>query len=209
MYGLARFKRSTAPSNGMDAQRSAGGLLSSPAAAQRCAKGAGLDSGTPDAAQSVLPSIALSCSARSPDDDFPPRPPRPVAPQLQSRISTTLTGVTQPLIGPLPPGVQRRPLIVGERLSTQTRARRRQLRAQLWTRPGVFLSGATQQQARRWAMRQARPFGGTVTTVDQHAGGRPHFHIEFPPGAPVPTQRSGHIFYGTPPAGSFFEFDNV
>jgi hypothetical protein len=35
------------------------------------------------------------------------------------------------------------------------------------------------------------------------------FHIEFPPGAPVPTQRSGHIFYGTPPAGSFFEFDIV
>jgi len=60
----------------------------------------------------------------------------------------------QPLIGPLPPGVQRRPLIVGERLPTQTRGGRRQLRAQ----PGVFLSGATQQQARRWAMRQARPF---------------------------------------------------
>ena len=115
----------------------------------------------------------------------------------------------QPLIGPLPPGVQRRPLIVGERLPTQTRAGRRQLRAQLWTRPGVFLSGATQQQARRWAMRQARPFGGTVTAVDQHAGGRPHFHIEFPPGAPLPTQRSGHIFYGTPPAGSFFEFDDI
>jgi hypothetical protein len=115
----------------------------------------------------------------------------------------------QPLIGPLPPSVQRRPLIVGERLPSQTRAGRRQLRGQLWTRPGVFLSGATQQQARRWALRQARPFGGTVTAVDQHAGGRPHFHIEFPPGAPVPTQRSGHIFYGTPPVGSFFEFDNV
>lgn len=113
----------------------------------------------------------------------------------------------QPLIGPLPPGVQRRPLIIGARLPTQTRAGRRQVRAQLWTRPGVFLSGATQQQARRWAMRQARPFGGTVTAVDQHAGGRPHFHIEFPPGAP--TQRSGHIFYGAPPAGSFFEFDDI
>lgn len=113
----------------------------------------------------------------------------------------------QPLIGPLPLGVQRRPLIIGARLPTQTRAGRRQVRAQLWTRPGVFLSGATQQQARRWAMRQARPFGGTVTAVDQHAGGRPHFHIEFPPGAP--TQRSGHIFYGAPPAGSFFEFDDI
>jgi len=39
------LKRSTAPSNGMDAKSSAGVLLSSPAAAQRCAKGAGLDGG--------------------------------------------------------------------------------------------------------------------------------------------------------------------
>src|ERR1700680_2600615 len=56
--GLANFTRSTAPSNGMNAQRSAGGPLSSPAAAQRCTKGAGLDSGAPDAAQSAMPSIA-------------------------------------------------------------------------------------------------------------------------------------------------------
>src|SRR5262249_39822343 len=72
------FTRSTAPSNGMDAQRSAGGPLSSPAAAQRCAKGAGLDSGLPDAAQSALPSIALLCSAPT-ADDFAPRPPHPCA----------------------------------------------------------------------------------------------------------------------------------
>ena len=113
----------------------------------------------------------------------------------------------EPLIGPLPPGVQRRPLAIGELLPTTTRTELRQLRAQLWTRPGVFLSGATERQARRWAMRQARPFGGRVRAVDQHPGGRPHFHIEFPPGAPAPVQRSGHIFYGNPPAGSFFEFD--
>jgi hypothetical protein len=113
----------------------------------------------------------------------------------------------EPLIGPLPPGVQRRPLAIGERVPINTRAGLRQLRAQLWTRPGVFLSGATERQARRWAMRQARPFGGRVRAVDQHPGGRPHFHIEFPPGAPAPVQRSGHIFYGNPPAGSFFEFD--
>src|SRR5262249_61944831 len=78
MRGLAHFTRSTAPSNGMDAQRSAGGPLSSPAAAQRCAKGAGLDSGLPDAAQSALPSIALLCSAPT-ADDFAPRPPHPCA----------------------------------------------------------------------------------------------------------------------------------
>jgi hypothetical protein len=77
------------------------------------------------------------------------------------------------------------------------------------TLPGVFLSGATERQAHRWAMRQARPFGGRVTAVDQHPGGRPHFHIEFPPGSPAPVPRSGHIFYGNPPAASFFEFDHL
>jgi hypothetical protein len=50
-----------APSNGMDAKRSAAVPLSSPVAAQRGAKGAGLDSGTAAAAQSVMPSIALPC----------------------------------------------------------------------------------------------------------------------------------------------------
>jgi hypothetical protein len=43
---------------GMDAKRSAAVLLSGPAAAQRCAEGAGLDSGTVAAAQSAMPSIA-------------------------------------------------------------------------------------------------------------------------------------------------------
>ena len=45
MRGLASFTRSTAPSNGMDAKSSAAVPLSSPAAAQRCAEGAGLDGG--------------------------------------------------------------------------------------------------------------------------------------------------------------------
>ena len=43
---------------GVDAKRSAAVALSSPAAAQRCAEGAGLDSGAVVAAQSVMPSIA-------------------------------------------------------------------------------------------------------------------------------------------------------
>jgi len=63
MRGLASVTRSTAPSNGMDAQRSAGVPLSSPAAAQRCAEGAGLDSGAAVAAQSAMPSIAVPWSA--------------------------------------------------------------------------------------------------------------------------------------------------
>src|SRR5438105_1439287 len=61
MRGLAHSKRSTAPSNGMDAKSSAGVPLSSPAAAQRCAEGAGLDSGAAAAAQSAMPSIAAPC----------------------------------------------------------------------------------------------------------------------------------------------------
>jgi hypothetical protein len=42
----------------MDAKRSAAALLSSPAAAQRCAAGAGLDGGAVAEAQSAMPSIA-------------------------------------------------------------------------------------------------------------------------------------------------------
>ena len=51
MRGLASLKRSTAPSNGMDAKRSAAEPLSSPAAAQRCAEGAGLDGAKPGTKQ--------------------------------------------------------------------------------------------------------------------------------------------------------------
>jgi hypothetical protein len=58
MRSLASLKRSTAPSNGMNAKRSVAVPLSSPAAAQRCANGAGLDRGAAAAAQSAMPSIA-------------------------------------------------------------------------------------------------------------------------------------------------------
>ena len=67
MRSLA-LKRSTAPSNGMNAKPAAGVPLSSPAAAQRCAEGAGLDSGASAAAQSAMPSIALPAAARTADD---------------------------------------------------------------------------------------------------------------------------------------------
>src|SRR6516225_3416223 len=101
MRGLASFTRSTALSNGMDAQRSAGVLLSSPAAAQRCAEGAGLDSGAPAEAQSAMPSIALPCSAPT-AHGYPPTPAAPMAPQLQPRISTSLTDVTPGSLGITP-----------------------------------------------------------------------------------------------------------
>src|SRR5262252_11206731 len=79
---------------GVDAKCSAAVALSSPAAAQRCAEGAGLDSGAVVAAQSAMPSIAILWSAPT-ADDFPPRPTASEAPQLQSRISTSLTDVTE------------------------------------------------------------------------------------------------------------------
>src|SRR5207302_4921669 len=62
----------------MDAKIAAAVPLSSPAAAQRCAEGAGLDSGTATAAQSAMPSIALPYGGPIPGD-FPPRLPQPVA----------------------------------------------------------------------------------------------------------------------------------
>jgi len=80
---LANLKRSTAPSNGMDAKSSAGVPLSSPAAAQRCAKGAGLDSGAAAAAQSAMPSIALPATA-STADLLSTNAAAPAAPQLPS-----------------------------------------------------------------------------------------------------------------------------
>jgi len=51
----------------MDAKRSAAVPVSSPAAAQRCSEGAGLDSGAAAAAQSGMPSIAADCRT-NPDD---------------------------------------------------------------------------------------------------------------------------------------------
>jgi hypothetical protein len=79
--------------------------LSSPAAAQRCAEGAGLDSGGLDsggldsgaaaAAQSAMPSIAPLPPAPAADHLFHWRR-RPLwPPQLYSRISTSLTDVTK------------------------------------------------------------------------------------------------------------------
>jgi hypothetical protein len=78
----------------MDAKSSAAVPLSSPEAAQRCAEGAGLDSGTAAAAQSAMPSIALPATAPT-ADHLSTNAAAPAAPQLQSRISTSLTDVTR------------------------------------------------------------------------------------------------------------------
>src|ERR1700730_12357296 len=67
----------------MDAKSSAAVPLSSPAAAQRCAKGAGLDSGTAAAAQSAMPSIPLPATA-STADLLSTNAAAPAVPQLPS-----------------------------------------------------------------------------------------------------------------------------
>src|SRR5438067_13039754 len=77
----------------MDAKSSAAVTLSGPAAAQRCAEGAGLDSGTAVAAQSAMPSIAVPCHRTDRRSLFT-NAAAPAAPQLQSRVSTSLTDVT-------------------------------------------------------------------------------------------------------------------
>jgi hypothetical protein len=78
----------------MEAKSSAGVPLSSPAAAQRCAEGAGLDSGTAAEAQSALPSIAFPAATAADRRLLSTNAAAPAAPQLQSRISTSLTDLT-------------------------------------------------------------------------------------------------------------------
>jgi hypothetical protein len=70
-----------------------GGPLSSPGAAQRCAKGAGLDSGPPVAAQSAMPVDRAAPAVHRTQTTFH-RARRSMAPHLQPRISTSLTDVT-------------------------------------------------------------------------------------------------------------------
>lgn len=88
------------------------------------------------------------------------------------------------------------------RLRTGRRIAGSPLLRQLWnTNQGIFLGGASEAQARQWAQRQAQRVGGVVVHDAPHVpGGRPHFHVERPDGG-----RSGHIFYGGVPRGTFFE----
>ena len=95
MRGLTHFKRSSSPSNGMDAPRSAGAPVSSPAAAQRCAEGAGLDSGVLAAAQSAMLSIAAPAAMIA--DMISTRAAAFDGPSATARIYTRLTDVTAAL----------------------------------------------------------------------------------------------------------------
>ena len=75
----------------MDARRSAGAPLSSPAAAQRCAEGAGLDRGVL-AQHNPLPSIAAAAAMTA--DMISTRAAAFDGPSATTRIYTRLTDVT-------------------------------------------------------------------------------------------------------------------
>ncbi len=98
------------------------------------------------------------------------------------------------------PARQRRhqaPLLrVGRRGLSAADVRRALLRAH----HGVFLPQASRQQARQWAQTWAERLGGAVREDAPHGTGLPHFHVELPQGG-----STGHIFYGNPPRGLFFD----
>jgi hypothetical protein len=70
----------------------------SPKGSSAAREGAGLDSGAPAAARSAMPSIAAPCHRTDRHSLFT-NAAAPAAPQLQARISTSLTDVTQPARG--------------------------------------------------------------------------------------------------------------
>jgi hypothetical protein len=114
-----------------------------------------------------------------------------------------------------------RPLTAGTPISARGKVARQELRRQLWSPLGVFLSGATHAQALRWAQKQAaRVSGGVICVMPEgrpglvisglpHHSSGSHFHIELQPTHPGERpRRSGHIFWGRPPpSGIFFEAD--
>jgi hypothetical protein len=76
---------------------------------------------------------------------------------------------------------------------------------------GVFLDGATPEQARQWAQRIAQTIPGARVVHDErntHEGGNlPHFHIALPRNEWGEEPRMAHIFYGAapPPSREFFD----
>jgi hypothetical protein len=101
---------------------------------------------------------------------------------------------------------QRGPLLrVGPRRLSDAASRRRLLD----TDAGIFLAGYSRPQAQQWTARLAQQLGGRVITPRQrarpgpetHGAGLPHFHVEDARGQRI----TGHIFYGDPPSGLFFD----
>lgn len=75
---------------------------------------------------------------------------------------------------------------------------RAEARRALKSGAGVFLLGATKDQARQWLLSQL-PLWDRRLVHEVHGEGRPHWHIG------DGDERTGHVFYGRArPAGSFF-----
>lgn len=90
-----------------------------------------------------------------------------------------------------------------------------QARDHLTQKGSVFLVGATKSQAREWARHLANRLNGTVSQKERHKPKRdnqislrsrpqPHFHVNYGQNRKT---RTGHIYYGIPPTGLFFEDD--
>jgi hypothetical protein len=167
-------------------------------------------------------SLTCSCSSCMMRHGNPTSSPASLRPRGSRFSDKFLVRSVVPLVGPLPQNhIAPRPLVVGAPMAVRGKTAQRELRRQLWSPAGVFLSGATQRQALRWAQRQAARVRGTVTGTtsgrsrmrlvsERHGGGRPHFHIELRSTQPgQQPRRSGHIFWGRlPPSGVFFEADD-
>jgi len=91
-------------------------------------------------------------------------------------------------------GGRRRPTL---RVAPRTLTRPEAARA-LRSNPGVFLLGATKDQARQWLL-SLLPAWERSLVHEVHGQGRPHWHIG------TDDDRTGHVFYGrTRPRGAFF-----
>src|SRR5262245_43173912 len=94
MRGLTHFKRSSCAIERHGCPTLGRSAVSSPAAAQRCAEGAGLDSGVLAAAQSAMLSIAAAAAMIA--DMISTRAAAFDDPSATARIYTRLTDVTSP-----------------------------------------------------------------------------------------------------------------
>jgi hypothetical protein len=74
-----------------------------------------------------------------------------------------------------------------------------QARRAVRTRAGVFLEGASKDQARQWLLSMFPGANPRTLCHEAHRGGRGHWHVG------AGDERTGHVFYGrSRPQGAFF-----
>jgi hypothetical protein len=74
-----------------------------------------------------------------------------------------------------------------------------QARRAVRTRAGVFLEGASKDQARQWLLSMFPGANPRTLCHEAHRGGRGHWHVG------AGDERTGHVFYGrNRPQGAFF-----